>query len=63
MDEKNFRKHLADLAHGHHHAGEHDWDKKSTSATSKTERAPGRGTAAAKGMTAKSTAKKAKSKK
>jgi len=30
MDEKDFRKHLADLAHGHHHAEEHDWDEKST---------------------------------
>ena len=26
MDEKEFRKHLADLAHGHHHPEEHDWD-------------------------------------
>ena len=30
MDEKDFRKHLTDLAHGHHHAEEHDWDEKST---------------------------------
>jgi hypothetical protein len=27
MDEKQFRKHLADLAHGHHHPDEHDWDE------------------------------------
>ena len=27
MDEKQFKKHLADLAHGHHHPEEHDWDK------------------------------------
>ena len=25
MDEKEFKKHLADLAHGHHHPEEHDW--------------------------------------
>ncbi len=25
MDEKDFKKHLADLAHGHHHPEEHDW--------------------------------------
>jgi hypothetical protein len=25
MDEKDFRKHLRDLAHGHHHPEEHDW--------------------------------------
>ena len=26
MDEKQFKKHLADLAHGHHHPEEHDWN-------------------------------------
>ena len=26
MDEKEFKKHLQDLAHGHHHPEEHDWD-------------------------------------
>jgi hypothetical protein len=25
MDEKAFKKHLAALWHGHHHAEEHDW--------------------------------------
>jgi len=25
MDEKEFKKHLVDLAHGHHHPEEHDW--------------------------------------
>jgi hypothetical protein len=25
MDEKDFKKHLQDLAHGHHHPEEHDW--------------------------------------
>ena len=24
MDEKEFKKHLRDLAHGHHHPAEHD---------------------------------------
>jgi hypothetical protein len=27
MDEKDFKKHLKDLAHGNHHPEEHDWDK------------------------------------
>jgi hypothetical protein len=25
MDEKDFKKHLKDLAKGHHHPEEHDW--------------------------------------
>lgn len=25
MDEKDFKKHLADLVHGHHHPEQHDW--------------------------------------
>jgi len=25
MDEKDFKKHLRDLAHGHHNPLEHDW--------------------------------------
>lgn len=25
MDEKDFKKHLKDLAQGHHHPEEHDW--------------------------------------
>jgi len=25
MDEKDFKEHLKDLAHGHHHPEEHDW--------------------------------------
>jgi hypothetical protein len=25
LDEKDFKKHLKDLAHGHHHPEEHDW--------------------------------------
>ena len=27
MDDKTFKKHLQDLAHGHHHPEEHDWAK------------------------------------
>jgi hypothetical protein len=25
VDDKDFKKHLRDLAHGHHHPEEHDW--------------------------------------
>ncbi len=25
MDENEFKKHIRDLAHGHHHPEEHDW--------------------------------------
>jgi hypothetical protein len=28
MDEKDFKKHLKDLAHGHHHPEEHDWPER-----------------------------------
>ena len=28
MDEKDFKKHLQDLAHGHHHPEDHDWPEK-----------------------------------
>jgi hypothetical protein len=28
MDEKAFKKHLKDLAHGHHHPEEHDWPER-----------------------------------
>ena len=27
MDELAFKRHLRDLAHGHHHPEEHDWGK------------------------------------
>jgi hypothetical protein len=30
MDEKQFKKHLKDLAHGHHHPEEHDWAQSGT---------------------------------
>ena len=32
MDEKEFKKHLADLAHGHHHPEEHDWTQQNGTA-------------------------------
>lgn len=28
MDEKDFKKHLQELAHGHHHPEQHDWPEK-----------------------------------
>jgi hypothetical protein len=27
MNEAEFKRHLKDLAHGHHHPEEHDWDR------------------------------------
>lgn len=36
MDEKDFKKHLKDLAHGHHHPEEHDWDTGAAPAKGKT---------------------------
>jgi hypothetical protein len=27
MNELEFKKHLKDLVHGHHHPEEHDWDR------------------------------------
>jgi len=35
MDEKDFKKHLEDLAHGHHHPEEHDWGPNSGAASTK----------------------------
>ena len=48
MDDKDFRKHLRDLAHGHHHPEEHDWNSGS----------PGAARAPAKRKAAKSVKKK-----
>jgi hypothetical protein len=39
MDEKDFKKHLRDLAHGHHHPEEHDWAPDASAA--KADRAVG----------------------
>jgi len=55
MDDKAFKKHLKDLAHGHHHPEEHDWAPE-TGAEHKTGNSPKphrRGTA--KGSTARRT--------
>ena len=38
MDEKKFKKHLADLAHGHHHPEEHDWGEGTVEITNKPAR-------------------------
>jgi hypothetical protein len=27
MNDTDFKRHLKDLAHGHHHPEEHDWDR------------------------------------
>jgi hypothetical protein len=36
MDEKSFKKHLKDLAHGHHHPEEHDWAGAGTAPAKRT---------------------------
>ena len=56
MDEKDFKKHLSALAHGHHHPEEHDWGPD-------VHASAGAGTARAKNATAtkKPAAKRAKS--
>ena len=46
MDEKEFKKHLADLVHGHHHPDEHDWEQKDGQPPA--EGAPGASAAATK---------------
>ena len=48
MDEKDFKKHLKDLVHGHHHPEEHDWapDEAKTTAPAKPSRSgPAKSTA------------------
>lgn len=39
MDEKDFKKHLKDLAHGHHHPEEHDWATSAAPAKAKAKTA------------------------
>jgi hypothetical protein len=34
MNELQFKRHLKDLVHGHHHAEEHDWNGKQPRRTS-----------------------------
>jgi hypothetical protein len=50
MNELEFKRHLKDLAHGHHHPEEHDWTEQPAHA-------------ATKGPAAKSAAKKTTSRK
>jgi hypothetical protein len=41
MNEEEFKKHLKDLAHGHHHPEEHDWPESgSTGAKTVKAKAP-----------------------
>jgi hypothetical protein len=43
MNEQEFKEHLKDLVHGHHHREEHDWEnsqRRSASDESKTTRTP-----------------------
>jgi len=35
MNELEFKRHLKDLVHGHHHPEEHDWDRAQGSALKK----------------------------
>jgi hypothetical protein len=60
MDEKQFKKHLSDLAHGHHHPEEHDWEDNTREAVSVAPAAAARTRKPAK---AKAAAKKSSRKK
>lgn len=54
MDEVEFKRHLRDLAHGHHHPEEHDWQGAAPPSGPGTKRKPARSkTAAAKRKPAK----------
>jgi hypothetical protein len=35
MNEEEFKKHLKDLAHGHHHPEEHDWPESGSAGAKK----------------------------
>jgi hypothetical protein len=35
MNEDDFKKHLKDLVHGHHHPEEHDWQDQTAAAPAK----------------------------
>lgn len=39
MNELEFKRHLKDLAHGHHHPEEHDWAQTPAASSKKTETA------------------------
>ena len=36
MNEVEFKRHLKDLVHGHHHPEEHDWDRARDGASKKS---------------------------
>jgi hypothetical protein len=55
MNDVEFKKHLKDLAHGHHHPEEHDWSASPVSAVKKRS---GTKTSAAKRRTPRKTAKR-----
>jgi hypothetical protein len=38
MNEEEFKKHLKDLVHGHHHPEEHDWTESGSTGHTKAER-------------------------
>lgn len=40
MNEEEFKKHLKDLVHGHHHPEEHDWTSGSAGAKTVKSKAP-----------------------
>jgi hypothetical protein len=61
MDEKQFKKHLADLAHGHHHPEEHDWNDDNRTAPD-IEADPAAGAETAKPAKAKAAKKHARKK-
>jgi hypothetical protein len=54
MNEEEFKRHLKDLVHGHHHPEEHDWNGQPAGTR---KRAGGRA-AAAKPLTSSKTGKK-----
>ncbi|HLK64623.1 MAG TPA: hypothetical protein VKU19_14360 [Bryobacteraceae bacterium] len=54
MNDLEFKRHLKDLAHGHHHPEEHDWDQP----PAKPKKVASAKAAASKGRTASKAAKK-----
>jgi hypothetical protein len=48
MNELEFKRHLKDLVHGHHHPEEHDWAENPVSRSGKQERTTVRPTASRK---------------
>jgi hypothetical protein len=42
MNELDFKRHLKDLAHGHHHTEEHDWDRQKPAANKPVKAAGGK---------------------